>query len=118
MRYIGYPLVYSFERVGSNCGVAGPNAAVAIEGGAMWMGPDARFYLYDGSVRNIPCDVETWVAEQFKKLGQSEVYAGTLAEQGEVWWFFPTETVTRYVMFNYRAQTWRARDSSTSTKRG
>jgi len=106
MRYIGYPLVFSFERVGTNCGVAGPNAAANVEGGVVWMGPDARFYAYDGALRNIPCEVESWVDTEFKKLGQSEVYAGTLAEKGEIWWFFPTAAVTKYVIFNYRSNTW------------
>ena len=106
MRYINYPLVFGFQRAGTNCGVAGPNAAVAVEGGVMWMGPDARFYVYDGSVRNIPCEVEAFVEDEFKKVGQSEVYAGTLAEKGEVWWYFPTSTATRYVIFNYRSNTW------------
>lgn len=106
MRYIGYPLVYSFERVGSSCGIAGPNAAVAVDGGAMWLGADARFYVYDGAVRPIPCDVESWVEAELKKVGQSEVYAGTLAERGEVWWYFPTATVTKYVMLNFRTGVW------------
>lgn len=106
MRFIGYPLVFSFERVGSNCGVAGPNAAAAIEGGVAWMGPDGRFYAYDGAVQPVNCDVQQWVDEEFKKLGQSEVYAGTLAEKGEVWWYFPTATVTKYVVWNYRSNVW------------
>jgi hypothetical protein len=108
MRFIGYPLVFSFERVGTNCGVAGPNAAVSIEGGVLYFGNDARIYSYlNGSVSNIPCDVEDWLEENFDKLKQTQVYAGTLTEHGEVFWFFPAiDGTTKYCVYNYRQGIW------------
>ncbi len=107
MRFIGYPLVFSFERVGTNCGVAGPNAAVAIEGGVLWFGNDARIYSYTGAVSNVPCEVEDWLEENFDKLKQTQVYAGTLTEHGEVFWFFPAkDETTKYVVYNYRLSVW------------
>lgn len=107
MRFIGYPLVFSFESVGKNCGVAGPNAAVALDGGAAWFGTDARIYLYSGSVQPIPCDVQDWLESNFNKLKQSEVYGGTLTEHGEVFWFFPAlDGTTKYVVWNYRDSIW------------
>jgi hypothetical protein len=108
MRYIGYPLVFSFERVGTNCGISGPNAAVAIESGVLWFGNDARIYSYsNGVVTNIPCDVEDWLEENFDKLKQTQVYAGTLTEHSEVYWFFPAiDGTTKYCVYNYRAGIW------------
>jgi hypothetical protein len=107
MRFIGSPLVYSFERVGTNCGVAGPNAAVAIEGGVVWFGVDARIYGYNGAVQNIPCDVEDWLEAEFDKDRQAEVYGGALSEHSECWWYFPAKDGSRkYVTYNYRYNTW------------
>lgn len=107
MRYIGYPLVFSFEKVGNNCGIAGPNAAVAVEGTAIWFGNDARIYTYDGVVQNVPCDVEDWLEENFDKIKQTQVYGGALTEHGEVYWFFPAKNgSTKYVVYNYRSQIW------------
>jgi hypothetical protein len=108
MRFIGYPLVFSFERVGTNCGAAGPNAAVPVEGGVLWFGNDARIYLYsNGSVSNVPCDIEDWIEDNFDKLKQTQVYAGTLTEHGEVFWFFPAKDgTTKYCVYNYRQSIW------------
>jgi hypothetical protein len=108
-RFIGAPLVFSFERVGQKCGLMGPNAAVAIEGGVVWMGADSRIYSYDGAVRPVPCEVEDWLENNLYKLGGAQVYAGTLAEQGEAWWFWPSaygEENTKYLIWNYRNNHW------------
>lgn len=107
MRYVGTPLVFQFERVGNGCGISGPNAAVAMESGVVWMGNDARFYAYNGAVQSVPCDVEDWVETEIDKLKMAEVYAGTLSEHGEVWWYFPSSSgQTRYVVWNYRDNIW------------
>jgi hypothetical protein len=107
MRFVGSPLVFAFERVGTQCGVAGPNAAVAVNGTVAWMGNDARFYAYNGVVQNIPCDIEDWVESEFNKVKQTEVYCGTLAEQSEVWWFFPAnDGETKYAVWNYKQNIW------------
>ena len=107
MRFIGYPLIFSFEKVGHNCGIAGPNAAVSMEGGCVWMGNDARIYSYNGIVNNVPCDVEDWIETEIDKLRMAEVYAGSLSEHGEVWWFFPAlDGTTKYCIWNYRTGVW------------
>jgi hypothetical protein len=107
MRFIGAPLIFSFERVGTGCGVAGPNAAVAMESGIAWLGSDSRFYAYNGVVQNIPCDVEDWVESELDKNRLAEVYGGALSEHGEVWWFFTAlDGDIKYVIWMYRQGIW------------
>ena len=107
MRFIGYPLIFSFERVGQQCGISSTNAAVTIDGGIAWFGNDARIYLYNGVVNQVPCDVQDWLESNFAKDRQSEVYGGTLSEQGEAWWFFPAaDGAIKYVIWNYRTNLW------------
>jgi hypothetical protein len=107
MRFIGYPLIFSFERVGSGCGIAGPNAAASMENGIVWMGNDARFYAYNGVVQNVPSDVEDWVETEIDRLKLAEVYCSTLSEHGEVWWYFTAnDGVSKYVVWNYRMGIW------------
>lgn len=107
MRFIGSPLVFSFERVGSGCGIASPNAAVSWENGIAWMGEDARIYAYNGAVQNVPCDVEDWIESEIDRLRIAEVYGGSLTEHGELWWFFPAlDGATKYVIWNYRTGAW------------
>lgn len=108
-RFIGSPLVFSFERVGDKCGIISPNAVASVNDGAIWMGMDAKIYAYDGAVRQVPCEVESWLEESLYKLGGEQIYAGTLAEFGEVWWFFPAaynEENSRYVVYNYKQNHW------------
>lgn len=107
MRFIGSPLVFSFDRVSGTCGIASANAAVSMESGVVWMGSDARIYAYNGAVQSVPCDVEDWIETEIDKGRLAEVYGGALSEHGEVWWFFPSLSgVTKYVIWSYRTGVW------------
>ena len=37
MRFVGPPFTFSFQQVGTNCGLIGQNAAVEVDGTAYWM---------------------------------------------------------------------------------
>lgn len=108
MSYIGTPYVYSFDRVGSFCGVAGPNAVAAIDSQAFWMGTNG-FFTYDGYVKPLPCDVQDYVFSDMNKVQAAKIYAGANTSFGEVWWFYPSANSTennRYVVYNYRENHW------------
>lgn len=108
MSYIGTPYVYSFDRVGSFCGVAGPNAVAATDSIALWMGTNG-FFMYDGVVKPLPCDVQDYVFSDLNKVQAAKIYAGINSAFGEVWWFYPSASSTennRYVIYNYREGHW------------
>lgn len=108
MTYIGTPYVYSFDRVGSFCGVAGPNAMAALDSFAIWMGTNG-FFMYDGVVKPIPCEVQDYVFGDMNKIQAAKIYAGANTTFGEIWWFYPSASSTendRYVVYNYRENHW------------
>lgn len=108
MRYIGGTLVYSFTRVGSNCGIIGPNAVVVLDSGAFWMGT-GRFHLYDGFTKTLDCDVTDYVFGDFSSANASKVWAFANPQFGEVTWFYPSgqsSSCDRYVTFNYQEGHW------------
>lgn len=108
MTYIGTPYVYSFDRVGSFCGAAGPNAVAALDSFAIWMGANG-FFMYDGVVKPIPCDVQDYVFSDLNRVQAAKIYAGANTNFGEVWWFYPSANSTendRYVVYNYRENHW------------
>ena len=108
MTYIGTPYVYSFDRIGSFCGAAGPNAVAALDSFAIWMGTNG-FFMYDGVVKPIPCDVQDYVFSDMNKVQAAKIYAGANTSFGEVWWFYPSANSTendRYVVYNYRENHW------------
>ena len=103
--YIGTPLVYGFQRVGSGCGVISKGALASQDSRACWMGRGG-FWAFDGqSVTPLDCDVAEHVFSDININQISKTAAVHLADQGEVWWFYPSEASNendRYVCWAYR----------------
>ena len=58
MRFIGPPFTFGIEQAGANCGLISQHGVVSVNGVAYWMGQAGGFYLFDGTVKKIPCSVE------------------------------------------------------------
>ena len=107
--YIGLPYVYSFDRVGTNCGPVSVNAVAVVGNTAYWMGRSAQgFFQYDGYVRPIPCDVQSFIVDGMTEAQSSKVVAWSNTLHNEIWWFYPSETVeiNAYVSYNYLEDHW------------
>lgn len=108
MNYLGAPYVYGFERVGSFCGAVSPNAMAATDSFCFWMGSNG-FFIYDGAVRDLSCDVRDYIFSDINLQQLSKIYAGVNSKFSEVWWFYPSASSTennRYVIYNYREGHW------------
>jgi hypothetical protein len=73
-----------------------------------WMGVD-KFYLYDGRVQTLNCDVRRYVFSDFNQAQAAQVFTGTNEGFNEVWWFYcsaNSTVVDRYVIFNYAEKIW------------
>ena len=103
--YVGTPLVFGFNRVGSGCGVISKGAVAARDSIAVWMGRGG-FWLFDGqSVQPLDCEVQDHVFGDMNADQVSKVSAVHLADFGEVWWFYPSaasDECDRYVAWAYR----------------
>ena len=103
MKFIGAPFTFGFEQVGTNCGLIGKNAAVEIDGAAFWMSPNG-FFMFDGTVKSLPCSVEDYVYDQADTTKGQQVYAGLNNLYTEVVWYYPSTNSDyndQYVVFNY-----------------
>jgi len=109
MKYIGPQLVYSFELAGDKCGLIGPNAAVAVDGGAFWMGSNG-FYRYDGNrVTDLDCDVFDYVFSDINLGERAKVNAAQNSAFNEVTWWFCSKnstTIDKAVTYNYAENHW------------
>lgn len=108
MRYIGGTLVYAIERVGGKCGLPSPGAVTMVDDKAIWMGK-GQFFLYDGYVQAIPCDVSDRVFSDINQNQIGKVVSLSISRFGEIWWFYPSANSTendRYVVWNYRENHW------------
>ena len=103
MKFIGAPFTFQLEQVGTNCGLIGQNAVVEIDGAAFWLSPKG-FFLYDGTVKSIPCTVEDFVFDNFDTTNGQQVSAGLNNLYTEITWYYPSsnsEYNDKYVVFNY-----------------
>ena len=103
MKFIGAPFTFGFEQVGTNCGLIGKNAVVEIDGAAFWLSPNG-FFMFDGTVKSLPCSVEDFVFDNFDTTKGQQVAAGINNLFTEVVWYYPSQGSSfndKYVVFNY-----------------
>ena len=103
MKFIGAPFTFGFEQVGTNCGLIGKNAAIEIDGVAFWMSSNG-FFMFDGTVKSLPCSVEDYVYDQIDTTKGQQICAGINNLFTEVAWYYPStnsEYNDQYVVFNY-----------------
>jgi hypothetical protein len=109
IQFVGPPFTFGMREVASGISTAGPNCAVAANDMIFWMGL-GEFYIYDGTVRTIPCSIREYVFEQtFDTSRRDLVFAGHNASFSEIWWFYPCTVsgdCTRYAVYNYEQQIW------------
>ena len=115
MQFVGPPFTFSIRQVGSNCGLIGQKALRFVNGRVWWMGQSGGFFVFDGTVKSVPCLVEDFVfTDKNDNLGINynageQVYAGLNHLYGEVLWFYPKAGSTepdRVVTYNYDENTW------------
>jgi len=103
MRFVGPPFTFSFQQVGTNCGLIGKNAAVEVDGTAYWMS-DNGFFRYTGKLESLSCLVEDHVYDDINTIPKQHVNVGLNNLFGEIMWFYPSSgsgTVNRMVAYNY-----------------
>jgi len=103
MRFVGAPFTFSFQQVGTNCGLIGKNAAVEVDGTAYWMSENG-FFRYTGKLESLACLVEDHVYDDINTIPKQHINVGLNNLFGEVMWFYPNSgsgTVNRMVCYNY-----------------
>lgn len=108
MQYIGPPYTFGFQQLGTNCGSLGPNSAIEVNGLAFWMGHEA-FYVFDGTVKKLPCTVQDYVFDDINLIQEDKVFAALNSDFNEVTWFycsFTSDYVDRCVTYNYLENSW------------
>ena len=108
LQYLGPPNVWQTQLLGDNISIESQNAMALASGVVYWMGVD-KFYVYDGRVQTLNCDVRRYVFSDFNQAQAAQVFAGTNEGFNEVWWFYcsaNSNVVNRYVVYNYLEKIW------------
>lgn len=112
MQYIGPPLIYSFNEVGSGCGLIGRKAAAALNGIIYWMGPSQFYTLGGEGVVPLPCPVWDVVFQNLYpgQAAANKIRVAVNSRFGEISWFYPsangTGEVDSYVKYNVFLGVW------------
>ena len=124
IQYVGPPFTFSVKQVGTNCGLIGQHALSYSNGIVFWMSGEGGFFMFDGTVKAIPCLVEDFV---FTTTGDNlgieytsaeVVYAEHNSLYNEINWFYPksgSEQIDRCVTFNFAENCWTTSSLARST---
>jgi len=108
LQYIGPPFTFGLRQLGQNCGIIGQHGGIDLNGISYWMSQDS-FYLFDGSVKKLPCTVEQFVFNNLNQTGSENAFVGHNGEFNEIIWFYArtgSDQINAVVVYNYMEGTW------------
>ena len=115
IQYIGPPYTFSVRQVGTNCGLIGQHAVSFSNGKVFWMSQEGGFFVFDGTVKSLPCLVEDFVFNtDGTNLGinydsSETIYSSHNSLYSEVNWFYPkfgSTQIDRCVTYNFAENVW------------
>jgi hypothetical protein len=115
IQFVGPPFTFSLRQVGSNCGCLGQHAAVYAQGAVYWMGFAGGFFMYDGTVKQLPSLVEDFVfttqggAPGINYDANQITYGYHNSLYNEVGWFYAADAsqqINKNVVYNFLEQSW------------
>jgi hypothetical protein len=124
IQYVGPPFTFSVKQVGTNCGLIAQHALSYSNGIVFWMSGEGGFFMFDGTVKAIPCLVEDFI---FTTTGNNlginynsaeVVYAEHNSLYNEINWFYPksgSEQIDRCVTYNFAENCWTTSSLARST---
>lgn len=105
MQYIGQPLVFSFNEMGTGCGLIAQHACAILQERVFWMGTNNFYTISGGGVQAVECPVWDDVFQDLDTDNQEKCWAWPVANFSEVWFFYPslqdgTGECSRYAKVN------------------
>jgi len=108
MQFVGPPFTFAVNLINEGTGLVAPKAAVTAPSAVFFMSYN-NFYFYNGSVNTLPCSVHNYVFNDINLTQSFKIHAFTIKDKNEVGWFYcsaSSETIDRYVIYNYSEQLW------------
>lgn len=108
MQYVGTPYTFNIQPRSTNITIASAFCAISVNNITYWMG-HKKFFTYNGTVETLPCSLRQYVFNDFNYDQEEQVFAGSVGEFSEIWWFYCSQNSTvpdRYVVYNYLERIW------------
>jgi hypothetical protein len=111
MQYVGYPLVYGFTKIGSNCGLISRKAAGQLGNSVYWMSQKQFFTLSSQGVQSMVCPVWDVIFQDLDTDNANKIRCAPNTAFNEITWYYVslsggTGEVDSYVKYNTLLQTW------------
>lgn len=110
MQYVGQPYIYSFNELGSGCGLISRKAAASINGTVYWMGPSQFFSLTGSGVQPVACPIWDVIFQNLDQSNVDKIRVAVNSRFGEITWYYPTMSnggeVNAYAKHNVLLGTW------------
>jgi hypothetical protein len=103
MTYVGAPYAYGIVQVASGCGPVSLRSVVSIGSFIAWPGVQT-FWLWQGNVQPLKCDVQDWFYSLVNRSMVGRVFGSPNPAFSELWWDWPDEgslECNRYLAFNF-----------------
>lgn len=101
-----------FRRIGSNCGLVGPNAVYVLNQQAWWIAADLQFYTWALGYppQIVACPVRNEFRDHLAAGQADKISATSISQYGEIWWFYPDSRdgleTSRYLSVSTPDQSW------------
>lgn len=89
MSYIGFPLVYGFNKVAPNCGLIARRAWAALGTLVVWLSFQDFFIYQGGAVQPLTCTVRDFIFKTLDTTYLESIHADANTYGGEITWWFP-----------------------------
>ena len=110
MQYVGAPYVYSFNEIGTGCGLIAPKAAASLNGVVYWMSQSQFFALSPNGVQGIPCPIWDVIFQDLDTTNLDKIRVAPNSRFNEISWFYPTNgnggEISAYVKYNIGLNQW------------
>jgi hypothetical protein len=110
MTYIGFPLVYSFNKLAPNCGLIAQRAAAVLGTVIAWMSANDFFVYSGGGISPLACTVRDFVFNNLDRSYLNAIFAAPNTYFDEIAWWFPTigsnGICNAYVKWNVTENLW------------
>jgi hypothetical protein len=104
MTYVGPPYAYGISQIGDGCGPLSPRAVAKAGSFVAWISLQ-NFWLFNGNVQVLGCDVKNWFFSVLNPTSFGRLFGSANPQFAEIWWDFPDQSATiecnRYIAMNY-----------------
>lgn len=114
MTFVGPPFTFSFRLLAVNCGAVAKNGSASVDGSVYWIGK-SNFFVYNGTVQELPCTVQYYVFDRMQIRYIDKTYVGHNKKFNEITWFYVSNENSAgtinpepdsYVTYNYAENVW------------